>query len=303
MQATLLFCGTEIFKMKLSRFCRPLLIALPLLAVSMPSAFGTVQSCSNFTNLQQYIDASSSGGCQLGDKIVSDFAFLFTGGTSNSDYEAPIVPAASSVTVTEALADTSNEPAWVSLTFSFNGDASVSANQTMDLIIQYVVKAPALATITEATMTGEAASRKQSTTSSSAQLIGNICLGGAFDVSGTAPTGGCLGDGTETALNSTLKGTTTDNTYNPNLVANQTTKTGSATNLSESQIGVYDEIKLFGGSVNTPASASQAAASTLTQTFYESYSSDYGKTPEPVPVLLVGFALVGLTLGRRQKRG
>ncbi|MGD0348683.1 MAG: hypothetical protein ABSA85_18135 [Terracidiphilus sp.] len=290
--------------MKLSRFCRPLILALPLLTGLMPSALGNVQSCSNFTNLEQYIEADSTGGCQLGDKIVSDFAFLFTGGTSADGYTSPIVPPASAVTVTDTLADTSTEPAWVSLTFNFNGNASVTANQTMDLIIQYVVTAPPLATITEATMSGVAASRKQSTTAtSSANLIGNICLGGAYDVSGTAPTGGCLGDGTTSPLNSTLKGTTASNSLSPNLVANQVTRSGSATGLSESQVGVYDEIKLFGGSTNTPANGSQAAASTLTQTFYESYAPGYGATPEPVPVLLVGFALVGLSLGRRQKHG
>lgn len=289
--------------MKLSRFCRPFIIALPLLAVSMPNAFGTLQSCSSYTTLQQYIGLGSTG-CLLGDKTVSDFAFLFQGGTSADGYTAPIVPPASAVTVTDTLADTSKEPAWVSLTFNFNGDASVTANQTMDLIIQYVVATPPLATITEATMSGLAASRKQSTTAtSSAQLIGSICLGTGFDVSGTAPTGACEGDGTDTPLNSTLRGTTTSNSLSPNVVANQTTRSGSATSLSQTQVGVYDEIKLFGGSTNTPSNGSQAAASTVTQTFYESYAPGYGATPEPVPVLLVGFALVGLSLGRRQKRG
>jgi len=236
----------------------------------------------------------------LGDKIVSDFAFLFTGGTSNNGFTNPIVPPASAVTTTATTADNTLKPAWVSLSFNFNGDATVSANQTMDLIIQYVVTAPPLATITQVSMSGVAASRHQSTTTSSANLIGNICLGGAYDVSGTAPTGGCLGDGTDSPLNSTLKGTTSSN---PNLVTNQSTRTGSAGSLSESQIGVYDEIKLFGGSTDSPATASQAAASTLTQTFYESYEPGYGLTPEPVPVVLVGCALVGLSWGRRQKAG
>jgi hypothetical protein len=285
--------------MHLRRLCRPLVIILPLLAVSMPNAFGQLHPCSSYTTLAQYISLGDTG-CQLGDKVVSDFAFLFTGGTSESGFTAPIVPPASAVTITATTADNTNEPAWVSLSFNFNGDATVSANQTMDLIIQYVVTAPALATITEVGMSGVAASRHQTTTTSSANPIGNICLGGAYDVSGTAPTGGCLGDGTDSVLNSTLKGTTTGN---PNLVTNQSTRSGSASSLSESQIGVYDEIKLFGGSTDSPATASQAAASTLTQTFYESYEPGYGVAPEPVPVVLVGCALVGLSWGRRQKAG
>jgi len=285
--------------MNLRKLCWPLVI-LPLLAVSSPNAFGNPQSCSSFTNLQQYINANDTGGCRLGDKIVSDFAFLFTSGTSESGFTAPIDPPANAVTVTEGLADNTSEPAWVSLTFNFNGDASVSANQTMDLIIQYVVTTPPLANITQVTMSGVAASRHQTTTTSSANLIGNICLGGAYDVSGTAPTGGCLGDGTDSVLNSTLKGTTTGN---PNLVTNQATRSASATSLLQSQVGVYDEVKLFGGSTNSPAEASQAAASTLTQTFYESYEPGYGASPEPVPFLLVGCALIGLSWGRRQKSG
>lgn len=286
--------------MKLSRFCRPLIIALPLLAVSLPSAFGNVQSCSNYTTLEEYIGLGSTG-CLLGDKIVSDFAFLFQGGTSAEGYQSPIVPPASAVTVTDTLADTSTEPAWVSLTFNFNGNASVTANQTMDLVIEYVVTTPALATITEAAMSGAAALLTQSKQTSMASLSGNLCLDGAYYVSGTTPTNTCLGDGTDSVLNSALtKGTTTGN---PNVVGNQTTKTGSISGLSQSQVGVRDEIDLVGGSTNSPANASQAAASTLTQTFYESYAPGYGATPEPVPVLLVGVALVGLSLGRRQKHG
>jgi hypothetical protein len=213
------------------------------------------------------------------------------------------VPASNDITVTEALAGTTSKPDWVSLTFNFNGWATVSANQTMDLIIQYVVTTPPLASITSVNMTGTAASRTQTTTTSRATLSGSLCLGGAYDVAGTAPDGACLGDGTDTVLNTALKGTTTNATDNPNLLANQTTRSASSGSLAESVVGVYDEVKLLGGSTDSPTAASQAAASTFTQTFNESYEPGYGLTPEPVPVVLVGCALVGLSWGRRQKPG
>lgn len=292
--------------MNLRTLCRPLVIILPLLAVSMPNAFGQLQSCSSYTTLQQYVSLGTTG-CQLGDKVVSDFAFLFQGGTSNDSYTAPIVPPASAVTVTATVDGSFSEPDWVSLAFNFNGDASVSAYQTMDLAIQYVVTTPPLASINEVTMSSAGAVRTQSpTTSARGYVTGNVCLGGEFDVGGAfpglTPTDSCLGDSTD-AIQTGVAFSRIATANNPNVPGNQTTKSGSVSGLQQTQIGVYSDIQLIGGSTNSPTAASQAAASTLTQTFYESYEPGYGLTPEPVPVVLVGCTLVGLSWGRRQKAG
>jgi hypothetical protein len=278
---------------------RRLWLLLALTVVFVPNAFGTPQLCSSFTNLQNYLDAGSVG-CKLGDKVVSDFAFLFEGGTSSSGFQAPIVPPANAVGVTTSLADGTDRPAWVSLSFNFNGAASVAANQTMNLTIQYVVTAPPLATITEVYASGMGARRTQSTTSSRAYLTTDVCQGGPFDVAGTAPTGSCLGSTVSPILTSADYGKI-DTSLNPNVVANQRTISASATGLDQTQVGLYANIQLMGGSTDSPLTASQAAASTLTQTFYESYDSNYNVTPEPVPLVLVGSAFVGLGLWRRRK--
>lgn len=286
---------------------RSLLIFSFLLAVSMPSAFGSINPCTSFSTLADYI-GSGSTGCQLGDKVLSNFAFQFSGGTSSEGFPSPLVPSASEVGVSTAFAGNSSVPDWVSLTFNFNGYASVAANQTMDLKIQYVVTTPLPITyngtiytpsMTQVDTSGAGARRTQSpTTSSRAYLTSTACVGGPFDVAGLTPTGACLGDQTDPLLSSTSYGNTA-NANNPNLVANQHTISGSTSaDLPATQVGVYDYIQLIGGSTDSPTSASQAAASTVTSKFYESY--DQTAVPEPMTLVLVGLSLVGLGVRLRR---
>lgn len=284
--------------------CRSLVISSALLAISLPNALGDVPQCNTFSTLGDYLVAGNTG-CRLGDKTLSDFAFLFSGGTSSEGYQAPLVPAASEVTVVTGAADNSATPAWVSLTFNFNGNASVAANQTMYLQIQYVVKTAPLiphtnAYITGIDTTGVGGRRTQSSQSSVAKLESDVCLGGPFDVSGAAATGSCPDPYAELSTWSpSQKSYGTPAASNPNLVANQKTIYGSIGGLSATRMGVYTYIDLMGGSADSPAAAPQAAASTVTDTFYESYSQI--PVPEPVPFLLVGSALIGLGVWCRQK--
>ena len=264
----------------------------------MPNAFGAVVACSSFTNLQQYLGLSSSG-CQVGDRIVSNFSFLFQGGTSSDTAQSPLVPSASNVTVTTAEASQSADPAWVSLTFNFNGLATVAANQTMSLTIQYVVTSGVAAPAMEGVyMNGVGAERNQSAADAYAAVTGTTCLGGSYKQAAKAPTGICQNGTQAGVLDDEFGATATTN--NPNVRGNQFTDAASIGSalapLGQTKVGVYTSVELMGGSTDSPAGASEAALSTLTQTFYESYA-----TPEPVPLVLVGCALVGLSWGRRQK--
>lgn len=284
------------------RLCRILLMFPVLLVALLPRAIAGIQECNSYATLQDYIGTGNSG-CQLGDKILSNFAFAFSGGTSNKDFPAALVPAAETVDVIAALSDNSPRPAWVSLTFDFNGSASVAANQLMDLQIQYLVTiAPMVgynASITQVDTTGLGARRAQSSTSSLAQLTSSICSSGPFSVAGEAATGTCFGDETLVMYKKSYGDTATAN--DPNFVQNQHAISSSIAQPDQSQAGVYNYVKLMGGSTAYPGTtASQAAASTVTNTFYESYDAII--TPEPVTLLLIGSALTGLGLMLRRKK-
>ena len=262
-----------------------------------PTAFGDITPCNSLTTLQAYINTGDDG-CKLGDKVFSSFSFAFSGGTTNNDYSAAIVPATNAVKMTAATADNSPVPAWVSLTFDFQGSASVAVYQSLDLRINYVVTVASpgghSASITQVETSGVGARRSQLTSTNKALLSSEICRGGVFEASGTD----VCDDGSASTImhNAAFLATT----GNPNLVPNQNTKTASASGLLDSSIGVYDYIQLAGGSTGLPLTTdSQAAVSTVTTYFTQ--LDELLPVPEPRFLLGIGglFIVAGTLLRRK----
>ena len=293
--------------MTLIGICRKLLVLSALLVIPAASVFADPQACSSFTTLQDYIGAGSTG-CQLGDKVVSNFSFLFSGGTSSESATMPLVPASSQVTVTTGLADNSPVPSWVSLTFNFNGNAAVSAYQSMDLKIQYVVTTNAAypydSFITRTAGSGVGAVRSQATgkLTSQADLTTKLCVEAPFNVSGVAPTGTCpAGYQRAGVLDQELFAKTTNNSKDPSSIINQNSVSGSSTQIYATQVGVYNYLELMGGSTLLPLAASpQAAISSVTNTFYEAYEET--PVPEPASFLLMGAAVLSLAVAFQRKK-
>ncbi len=287
-------------------------LAIPAILVGFASlnASAAPIACSSITDLSQITGANAGVSCQMDDKIFSNFTFDFLGGTSNGNNVAPLVPSANNVSMTfsDTGLDANGIPTSVTLAFGFTSNNTVSANQNMDLQIQYdVTIAPPVGNPSAtAVITGIGGSG----TGAYNSVLNNVlhpdsmyndsCLGAGFDPSGTLPTDSCSSGTDQLAvINHKTSFTSSGNALTPSTV------TGSLTFLpgdpNQTIVGAFDEFKINGGS-NTSAGANATASVTgMSNTFFETDTTPSG-TPEPGTMLLMGGALVGLSMILRRKK-
>jgi hypothetical protein len=289
---------------------RRLAIPAALVGFASLNAWASSVACTSITDLSLITGANAGISCQMDDKIFSNFTFNFLGGTSNGNNVAPLVPSANNVSMTfsDTGLDANGIPASVTLAFGFSSNNTVSANQNMDLQIQYdvTIAPPAGHPGATAVITGIGGSG----TGAYDSVLNNVlhpdsmykdaCLGAGFDASGTLPTDSCSSGTDQLAvINHKTNFTSTGDALTPSTV------TGSITFLpndpNQTTVGAYDEFKINGGSNSAAGSSTTANVTGMSNTFFETDTTPSG-TPEPGTMLLMGGALVGLSTIMRRKK-
>jgi len=283
------------------------LFALPALLVGITALNATAAPlCTSAATLAALI---TDGSCQYQDKLFSNFALNFTGGTTSGSVLSPTVPAPSSVTATfsRGALDSNGIPVSVTLAFAFTANNSISNYQTLDLQIQYQVDVVNTAGHSYA-ITGESGSTTGAVNNASpnnafVKASKDSCGGDGYEYDGlgSAPTENCTGgnggppavggNGVEdvpvyTALQLTHGVFPTLNS-----------KGGSA---SFSQpyvtVGTYDEVQLSGGT-GTVSATQRAEVTQVSNTF-----SEVSVAPEPGTVVFMGSAMIALCGFARRKK-
>jgi PEP-CTERM motif len=289
---------------------RRLAIPAGLVGFASLNALASPVACNSITDLSMITGANAGVSCQIDDKIFSNFTFNFLGGTSNGNSVAPLVPSANNVSTTfsDSGLDANGIPASVTLAFGFSSNNTVSANQNMDLQIQYQVAiAPpignpsATAVITGISGTGTGAYNSVlNNVLHPDSMYKDACLGAAFDSSGTLPTDTCsTGTDQVAVINKKTSFTSTGNALTPSTVSGNITFLPNDPN--QTTVGAFDEFKINGGSNADAGSATTASVTGMSNTFFETDTTPSG-TPEPGTMLLMGGALVGLSSITRRKK-
>jgi len=289
---------------------RRLAIPAALVGFASLNASAAPIACSSVTNLSQVTGTNSGVSCQMDDKVFSNFSFNFLGGTSNGNNIAPLVPSANTVSMTfsDTGLDGNGIPASLTLAFGFSANNTVSANQNMDLQIQYeVTVAPpaghptATATITGISGTGTGAYNSVlNNVLHPDSMYKDSCLGAAFDSNGTLPTDSCSSGTNQIAvINHQTNFTSSGNALTPSTVNGSITFIPA--NANQSNVGAFDEFKINGGSNTSGGATATASILGMSNTFREVDTTSSG-TPEPGTLLLMGGALVSLSSIMRRKK-
>jgi hypothetical protein len=261
---------------------RRLLVVVALLALAGGNVFAT-PLCSSFTlvTLADYMSLPA-GGCSIGDKVFSNFAY-----NTAVDSLGDIAPATTDISVTPTGPT-------IGLTFTFDANNTVLTEGFLDVDIQYLVQVdvtdnPGWA-ITSVYTEGQGGI-DSSSVSATVNLTKNLCLGSSFDTDG------------ETALNTCTAGTPVAPVSGENSLdmSNDTFSVVSGTiplGSGQTTLGVDDVITLNGGTPPPDLNDNSAAILYATNEFNQTYTSG---VPEPATFLLLGSALIGLGVLRRKR--
>lgn len=276
------------------------LLALPalLIGITAGNASATPVLCTSAPNLAALI---TDGSCQYLDKIFTNFAINFSGGHTSGSVSTPTVPPANTVVAnfSNSGSFTNGIPSSVTLSFSFTTNNTISNYQTLDLQIQYQVD---IVPGTFANMTGisgnTVAALSSSGTANAIRALKDSCAGTGYEYGGlgSAPTEACdtppaLEDDAVYAASSWTKGSG---------LTNHVTHGGSTTfSAPVTTVGTFDEVSLSGGT-GTVSPAQTAGVFSVSNTFDEQYAPP--TAPEPGTMVLIGGALVGLSIFVRRKR-
>jgi hypothetical protein len=273
-------------------------MALPavLIALSAFPASAAMISCSSATTLQALI---ADGQCTYQDKIFSNFAIYFNGGSTNGAVLAPTVPDAGSVTATftSGTPDAYNVPGYVTLAFGFTANNSIAAYQTLELQIQYQVDIVpggySGATITGVSGTTTGAYATTDAAHSALQASKDSCAGLGYEYDGlsSAPTDYCTTPGHDYPVYNSTAFTSGSGLTNINSVGGSTAFAGVR------EVGAYDDVILKGGS-GTTGGTPVVEVTQVSNTFYQTDNP----TPEPGTMLLLGGAIIGLSAMAKRKK-